>query len=267
MSKQIQRNEFYRLKAKELAYSLEQAHAFIKEHNLSRGLIAECVLREFLCSFLPGTAKVSQGFIEWNGTLSHQCDIIIYNKIQYAPLFSYGDIEIVPSSAVYAVIEVKTNIDAKKFGKLLYDFELLNRLRVNQKYLFIYNGCKVSTIKNYFYGPYVPSYGKIKGEPLYDHDNYDALPDGIISLSPDYYISKGYYQDDNRDMKGYMSYSITDNTNKKIACIQKFVERLSELISIPQDKECVPFQLLEEIKQDDDLKALNIEEGFGLVEL
>ena len=68
-------------------------------------------------------------------------------------------------------------------------------------------------------------------------------------------------------MKGYMSYSITDNTNKKIACIQKFVEQLSELISIPQDKECVPFQLLEEIKQDDDLKALNIEEGFGLVEL
>lgn len=268
MNKQIRRNEFFRLKAKELINSIEQVHAFIKKHNLSRGLIAESVLRDFLRSILPEIAKVSQGFVEWNGILSHQCDIIIYDRVHYAPLYSYGDIEIVPSNAVYAVIEVKTNIDAKKFGKILYDFELLNRLKVNQKYLFVYNGCKVSTIKNYFFGSYVPTYGRKKGEPLYDHENYDALPDAIVSLSPDFYLGKEHYQDNNRDMKGYIAYSITDNTDNKVACIQKFVEQLRELISLPQYVENASLQFLQEErkKQDDDLNTMNVEDEFGIVE-
>lgn len=268
MNKQIRRNEFFRLKAKELLNSIEQVHAFIKKHNLSRGLIAESVLRDFLRSILPEIAKVSQGFVEWNGILSHQCDIIIYDRVHYAPLYSYGDIEIVPSNAVYAVIEVKTNIDAKKFGKILYDFELLNRLKVNQKYLFVYNGCKVSTIKNYFFGSYVPTYGRKKGEPLYDHENYDALPDAIVSLSPDFYLGKEHHQDNNRDMKGYIAYSITDNTDNKVACIQKFVEQLRELISLPQYVENASLQFLQEErkKQDDDLNTMNVEDEFGIVE-
>ena len=90
MHKGIRRNEFFRLKAKELINALDQAHAFIKEHNPSRGLIAESVLRDFLRSTLPEIAKVSQGFVERNGILSHQCDIILYDRIHYAPLCSYG---------------------------------------------------------------------------------------------------------------------------------------------------------------------------------
>lgn len=257
------------MKAKELACSLEQAHAFIKEHNLSRGLIAESVLREFLRSSFPGIAKVSQGFVECNGILSHQCDVIIYDSIHYAPIYSYGEIEIIPSAAVYAVIEVKSNIDAKKFGKVLHDFELLNRLRVIQKYLFIYNGCKVFTFKNYFYSPYVPTYGREEGELLYGHDNYDALPEAIVSISPDYYLGKGHCQDANRDMNGYIAYSIEDNTNNNVACIQKFVEQLSELISIPQKDKMDDFLFLQnkEKDQDADLKTMSVEYGFGLFDV
>ena len=269
MKKQIRRNEFFRLKAKELVCSLEQAHAFIKEHNLSRGLIAESVLRDFLRSILPGIAKVCQGFVEWNGILSHQCDIIIYDRMHYAPLYSYGEIEIIPSSAVYAVIEVKSNIDAKEFGKVLHDFELLNRLRVTQKYLFIYNGCKVVTFKSYFYSPYVPTYGREEGELLYDHDNYDALPDAIVSISPDYYLGKGHCQDADRDMKGYIAYSQKDNTNNNVVSIQKFVEQLNELVAIPQKDEIDSFLFLRnnENSQDDDLKTMAVDYGFGLFDI
>ena len=268
MHNEIRRNEFFRLKAKELINALDQAHAFIKEHNLSRGLIAESVLRDFLRSTLPEIAKVSQGFVERNGILSHQCDIIIYDRIHYAPLYSYGEIEIIPSDAVYAIIEVKTNIDAKQFGKVLHDFELLYRLRVSQKFLFIYNGCQISTLKHYFYGPYVPKYDREEGEPLYDQGNYEAPPDAIVSLSPDYYLGKGHYQDDNRDMKGYMAYTTTDNTDNNIACIQKFVEQLRELISLPQKEKCdaFPFLQAEEGEKDDDLKIVAVKNGFGLVE-
>lgn len=269
MHKEIRRNEFFRLKAKELINALDQAHAFIKEHNPSRGLIAESVLRDFLRSTLPEIAKVSQGFVERNGILSHQCDIILYDRIHYAPLYSYGEIEIIPSDAVYAIIEVKSNIDAKRFGKLLHDFELLYQLRASQKFLFMYNGCQISTLKNYFYGPYVPSYGREKGKPLYDHDNYGALPDAIISLSPDYYLGKGHYQDDNRDMKGYMAYTTIDNTDNNIACIQKFVEQLRELINLPQKKKCSAFPFQQGIKgnKDDDMKTMAVKKGFGLIEL
>ncbi len=269
MHNEIRRNEFFRLKAKELINALYQAHAFIKEHNLSRGLIAESVLRDFLRSALPEIAKVSQGFVERKGILSHQCDIIIYDRIHYAPLYSYGEIEIIPSDAVYAVIEVKSNIDAKRFGKLLHDFELLYQLRASQKFLFMYNGCQISTLKNYFYGPYVPKYGREEEDPLYDHDNYNALPEAIVSLSPDYYLGKGLYQDDNRDMKGYLAYTETDNTDNSIACIQKFVEQLRELINLPQKEgnESILFLQEKGIKQNDDLKTMAIDNGFGLLDL
>ena len=89
----IQLNEYYRLKAKELSLSFVQMHSLIKEHNLSRGLIGESILRCFLQKVLPDIAKVSQGFVECNGVLSHQCDIIIYDRIHYVPLYSYGEIE------------------------------------------------------------------------------------------------------------------------------------------------------------------------------
>ena len=269
MHKEIRKNEFFRLKAKELINALDQAHAFIKEHNLSRGMIAESFLRDFLRSTLPEIAKVSQGFVERNGILSHQCDIILYDRIHYAPLYSYGEIEIIPSDAVFAVIEVKSNIDSKRFGKLLHDFELLYRLGVYQKLLFMYKGCKISTLKNYFYSSYVPKYGREEGEQLYDHDNYDALPDAIVSLSPDYYLGKGHYQDDNSDMKGYLAYTTTDNVDNDIACIQKFIEQLRELINLPQkiESDAFPFLQGKVSEKDDDMKAVAVKNGFGLFEL
>jgi hypothetical protein len=132
----------------------------------------------------------------------------------------------------------------------------------------MYNGCQISTLKQYFYGPYVPKYDREEGEPLYDHDNYDALPDAIVSLSPDYYLGKGHCQDANRDMKGYMAYTTTDNTDNSIACIQKFVEQLSELINLPpkEDSNAFPFLQGEECEKDDDLKTVAVKNGFGLVE-
>ena len=264
----IQQNEFFRLRAKELSLSLAQMHTFIKGHNLSRGLIGESILRVFLREILPDIAKVSQGFVEYNGILSNQCDIIIYDRIHYAPLYSYGEIEIVPSRAVFAVIEVKTGITPKIFGDTLKAFEKLSQLRVMNKYLFIYEGCKVRRIKDYFFSKHVPSYGRENGDFLYDHDNYDSLPEAIISLSPDFYLEKGHYQDKSNDMKGYMSFSIIDNMDKEIACIQKFILDLLHNI-MSQDDQWIDFlnQYDNKVESDDDIKKLLVNEGFGLVVL
>ena len=265
--KRIQHNEFYRLRAKELSLALTQMRTLIKEHNLSRGLIGESILRDFLQKVLPAFAKVGQGFVEYNGMLSNQCDIIIYDSLHYSPLYSFGEIEIVPSQAVVAVIEVKTNITPKRFGDVLFAFEKLSQLRVPNKYLFIFNGCNVHKIKSYFYGKHVPSYGRDEGQELYDHDNYESLPDAIISLEPDFYLAKGHYQDNNRDMKGYMSFSIVDNTDKEMACIQKFVEDLKNCIAPPTiEKDCFPQLPYNDDINCDSIKTVLVNEGFGLVD-
>lgn len=266
--KRIQHNEFYRLRAKELSLALAQMRTLIKKHNLSRGLIGECILRDFLRKVLPDYTKVSQGFVEYNGMLSNQCDIIIYNRLYYSPLYSFGEIEIVPSQAVLAVIEVKTNITPKRFGDVLFAFEILSKFRVQNKYIFLFNGCNVQKIKSYFYGRHTPSYGRDKGQELYDHNNYESLPDAIVSLEPDFYLAKGHYQDNNRDMKGYMSFSIVDNTDKEIACIQKFVEDLQNRIFPPTiEKECFPQTLNNDDVNCDSVKMVIVNEGFGLVDL
>lgn len=70
-------------------------------------------------------------------------------------------------------------------------------------------------------------------------------------------------------MKGYMSYSIKDNTNNNVACIQKFVEQLSELVTAPQKNEKNDFLFLQnnENSLDDNLKTMAVEYGFGLFDI
>ncbi len=248
----------------ELLVSFKQAHSMIPNHNLSRGLITESILRQFLKTLLPSKVKVSQGFVEYNGALSNQCDIILYDHMNYAPLYCYGDIEVVPTKAVFAVIEVKTKIDARSFGNVLYAFDKLNELKVNNKYLFIYEGCKITTIEKYFYGKYVPQYNREYGMPFYDYDNYYSLPNAIVSLSSsssDYYLSKGQVQTDSHDMMGYISYSTKDNFGKQLVCLQMFICSLLENITPSEDIYTI---LNLETSENTDIKMINVKGGFGL---
>ena len=265
----VQQNEFYRLKSQELLLVLGQVRAFIKKHNLSRGIIAEEALRSFLSSILPSKVKVCQGFVEYNGMLSRQCDIIIYDNHNYASLYSFGNIEIIPSQAVYAIIEVKTKIDAKIFGDVLSMFEEIERMRVPNKYLFIYKSCNVKTLRKYFYSPYTPNYDREEGRLKYDHDNFVCLPQAIISLSPHYFLAQGHCQTDNHDMMGYMAFTTKDNTNQNVSCLQEFVLKLMDDINSNKTNENPAW--LENVDKkssiDDEMKTYMINDGFGLYEI
>ena len=264
--RQLFQNEYYRLKSRELLFSLSQAQSMIQNHNLSRGLIAESILRSFLKTILPQKVRVAQGFIEFNGQLSPQCDIIVYDHLNYAPLYYYGEIEIIPSQAVYAVIEVKTGINRKEFGKVLHDFETLYRMSILQKYLFIYNGRSLKTIKKYFWGKFVPNYGRKQNEPLYDHDIFNALPKAIVCINPAYYFKQGHCQTENDDMMGYMAYSITDNSDKEVVSIQLFIKDLLELIRLSNSEEDDQLTLNNYESPDfqDNMKLLLVNDGIPL---
>ena len=144
-------SEYYRLYAEELHNKLLQIRQFVKNHNLTIGLFAEEILRDFLRHALPQKVNISQGFIMGEKTISPQCDIIIYDSYNYAPLFRTSTSVIVQAESVIAVIEVKTSIRGKEFMKVLKDFSIFCQLGIVNKYLFIYNSCNIKTLQSYFY--------------------------------------------------------------------------------------------------------------------
>ena len=190
---------YYRLKALEFCNRLNQFKELVI-HNPSRGYIGEELLREFLKSALPSSAKVTQGFIIQGNDLSPQCDIIIYDSLRYAPVYSFGNIDIVLSQSVYAIIEVKTTVDRKGFEKVLKDFRMLQYMQVQHKILFLYTSPLPKTIESYFYPKATEDVKFIISDthtPLYDNGDYSALPEIIISLSSDVYLQKDLFQDHN----------------------------------------------------------------------
>ncbi len=96
--------EYYRLRAEELHNKLMQIQQFKIKHNLSFGVFAEDLLRDFIRESLPSKYKVTQGFVANNNEISPQCDVIIYNAMDYMPLFSTANMDVIPAEAVVAVI-------------------------------------------------------------------------------------------------------------------------------------------------------------------
>jgi hypothetical protein len=82
------------------------------EHNGEKGHLNETHFRAILRRFLPKRFGIATGFIVSTngGQLSPQCDIIIYDAINNAPLYESEAFSVFPIEMVYAVIEVKTNL-------------------------------------------------------------------------------------------------------------------------------------------------------------
>lgn len=255
--KTVKHNELLRLQLNALLNDLEQARQMLPNHMPSFGSVAESILKNHLTSFLPQKVSVCQGFVECNGEVSNQCDIILYNANDFAPIYSYGDIKVINHQAVYAVIEVKTGIDSRRFCEVLHGFERLTKLCVQNKFLFIYEGCTITTLKNYFHCKQSPYYSTIL-----DKDDFEALPDAIISLKHDYYLAKDHIQTERNDMFGYMAYYAIDHSNKAIACLQGFTEKLLSIVSV----ESKPVHILNNDNPQEP-NYLLINDGFYLVEM
>lgn len=120
---------YFFLLSQEFDLRIKQAKEFIKNHNPSLGAINEEILRKFLKEHLPKWVEVSQGFIlSKDGTLSTQCDIIIYNANFYAPLYRVNDLVILPPESVIHVIEVKTKINQKMLQEQFPKFKTIKTI-------------------------------------------------------------------------------------------------------------------------------------------
>jgi len=86
-------------------------------HRLSKGETREGILRSFLTKYLPGKFSLGSGEIystQAEGQVSPQTDIVIYDGVWSWGLFGPQDVPVVyPADAVYAAIEVKSDVDRR----------------------------------------------------------------------------------------------------------------------------------------------------------
>ena len=132
---------YFNLVSKEFEIRLNQIRQFIKNHNPSIGSFNEEILRKFLRDFLPKWVSVGQGFImNQSGEMSHQIDILIYNSVFYAPLYSVNDLVVIQPESVIIAIEVKTKINQNIFHEIIPKTKAIKILNSKiESQVFIYN--------------------------------------------------------------------------------------------------------------------------------
>lgn len=253
--------ELFRELSHNFVHRIEESRKIMSFHKPSIGYVGEEMLRNFIRGIIPKEYyKVCSGFIKQkfpdfpftiikagnkdDSTLvMPQCDIIIYKNDKKALEFECGDIAVVNKEFVHMVIEVKSSIGPKNFEKTLKDFELIN---ISHKVLFVYTAPTIQTIRKYFYNRsayednknskiiegnnvIVDSKPTDKGVYIYDHCDFNNLPDVIVSLTPnkEFFLKKDYVVLED-DYLGYNNITFEDSQNKRISCLQELACHIYE---------------------------------------
>jgi hypothetical protein len=219
-------DNYFDLIANQLFNNLAQIKVFIKKHNPTIGILTEEIIREFLSDHLPNYVSVEQGFIiNAENKVSKQCDILIYDSLNYSPLYRIKDIVVIPEASVLAVIEVKTTITKQIFHNVIDYFKEISKITTAEKYLFIYNSKEIHTIDSYF-----KNYRHVGDYQDFDHDTFQYLPDCITGLSSSYHLGKDLLPF-NGDYFGYTSLAYKGIEGTEINALQHFYESISNLVS------------------------------------
>lgn len=175
-------------------------------HALTKGEENEKVVYDFITSFLPKKYAISSGqLIDSHGSLSRQCDLIIFDKENHSDILLNERMKVIPLDICYATMEVKTSYDTKflkeglenitetrKNTQPLNEEFIVNEFNSNTKALEIkkYKPSKpvsillfltnkdsdnAATIREYIF----EEYERIAKE---NRNNWDILPDLLFSL-------------------------------------------------------------------------------------
>lgn len=116
-------------------------------HGPSVGAEREELLRALLERHVPKRYHVASGFVDG---FRAQFDIIIYDQIDYAPLFKSGNLVVVQPQAVRAVLEVKSDLSSTSLTDALEHLSLAGFLAGGRppvfRGVFAFSGCEARTI-------------------------------------------------------------------------------------------------------------------------
>ena len=99
-------------------------------HPGEKGTATEENWRELLSAYLPNRYEVDKAFVvDVDGQRSQQIDVIVFDQ-QYSPvLFETGGVRFIPAENVYAVFEVKQELDRRNLDYAARKVESVRRLR------------------------------------------------------------------------------------------------------------------------------------------
>lgn len=102
-------------------------------HSGSKGDALEKAWIEWLRKYLPNRYSVDKAIIiDYEGNTSHQMDVVIYDNWFTPFIFSQHDFHYIPAEGVYAIFEVKPDIQGsvKKQSYIEYAAEKIESVRV-----------------------------------------------------------------------------------------------------------------------------------------
>ena len=182
----------YRQQAKVFLRRMTEAKLFFDKHKPSIGFVGEYLLRKSLYSLMPQSYGICQGFVTYRREISRQCDIIIYRKGKKSIHKTYGELKIVNSENVVAVIEVKSSITKETYLSTLKAFEQLNALRVTNCFLFVYGQITRKKLSNWLFSYKHPNTSTeqycVTDSYLYDWSDMEWLPNSVLALESNKYF-------------------------------------------------------------------------------
>ena len=115
-----------------------------------KGTSLENGFHSFLKNYIPNSLGICKGeIIDSAGNSSKQLDTIIFDNAKTIKLFASEDIRVVPVECVYAVIEIKSNIDSEKTIDKIFENMLSVKNLEKKAYLQPSNSAIVYTVNAY----------------------------------------------------------------------------------------------------------------------
>ena len=100
------------------------------QHRPSAGINREDLVANFLRNHLPERFGVSTGLIiSHDGMFSNEADLVVFDKPNNSPLYPDVQKKLWPVEAIYALIEVKTQLNPRDLTDAISKFQKFKRLR------------------------------------------------------------------------------------------------------------------------------------------
>lgn len=155
-------DEYYADISQELKRKSERVKLGFSTHRLSAGENREDIIGDFLKDNLPKSFGVGTGLIlSSEGEFSSQADLVIVDHLNNAPLYPDSKNKLWLVESIYALLEVKTDLNPSniqdsikkciKFKRLKREFQTVPSLPRDVESLFIvwaFNGPAPETLKN-----------------------------------------------------------------------------------------------------------------------
>jgi len=103
----------------------------ILEYSRNRsatGLHRERVVEAYIRKIAPGAFDICSGFVYGESESSKQVDLLVYDHLNYSPLFDEGGYKILMPDCVRLAIEVKSKLNKKAIGDSFENIASVTRL-------------------------------------------------------------------------------------------------------------------------------------------